>query len=254
MSRLRPQEQETQRELGHKPPERIANSQALNLLRIRDAERVQKRLDELSFRIRLTDGFWGPYPECVLLTFKKTNALPVDDVLDEPTVALLFSQTARRAASTQTDCSDHKEAMYPAPPGATLNPLNRPDGKRIQERLAELGYYEGDGSGIWGEATLTALRNFKAMNEISTGEDWDAGIEKALFSQKQVHASKTIVGKWAKDLDSCRRSPHAIEIGGRSSDEAIPYVHFSNYSGKDTRGRQRPHAKVMLKPGVQSLV
>src|SRR5262249_12333419 len=73
-------------------------------------------------------------------------------------------------------------------PAAGLNPLNRADGQRIQQRLTQLGYYTGRGDGAWGAASRTALRGFKAANGLSADEEWNAMAEAVLFDGHAVHA------------------------------------------------------------------
>jgi peptidoglycan hydrolase-like protein with peptidoglycan-binding domain len=69
-----------------------------------------------------------------------------------------------------------------------MNPLNRVDGQRIQQRLADLGYYSGRGDGGWDNAARAALRRFKAANGLGNTEAWDAPAEAVLFDEQAVRA------------------------------------------------------------------
>ena len=81
------------------------------------------------------------------------------------------------------------QTAYPPPLGARMNPLNREDAERIQRRLAELGYYAGSDDGVWGAASRSALRGFKAMNALADDDEWDAATEQALHAVQALHAS-----------------------------------------------------------------
>jgi len=161
---------------------------SLALLRADVALRVQRRLNDLGYAIAV-DGTWGPASRAALRRFKKANGLLGNDAFDAETVTRLFSMSAVVAAAGQhDDASAAIETVYPPPPAADMNPLNRADGQRIQQRLAELGYYTGRGDGAWDAAARAALRKFRAANGLGNNEDWDAPAETVLFDEQAVRA------------------------------------------------------------------
>jgi peptidoglycan hydrolase-like protein with peptidoglycan-binding domain len=163
---------------------------ALALLRADVAVRVQRRLNDLGYTIAPLDGTWGTMSRGALRRFKKANGLLVNDAFDAETVTRLFSTAAVTAAAAgpSDDETATIETIYPPPPAAGLNPLNRADGQRVQQRLMELGYYPGRGDGSWGAASRTALRSFKAANGLPADEEWNAMAEAVLFDEHAVHA------------------------------------------------------------------
>jgi peptidoglycan hydrolase-like protein with peptidoglycan-binding domain len=169
---------------------------SLALLRADVAMRVQRRLNELGYTISPADGTWGTMSRNALRRFKEANGLLGNDAFDAETVTRLFSTSAvTAAASGQTD--DHAAAIetaYPPPPSAGMNPLNRTDGQRIQQRLAELGYYSGRGDGLWGAASRAALRSFKLGNGLPDDDEWNAMAEAVLFDEQAVRAGDAAVG------------------------------------------------------------
>jgi peptidoglycan hydrolase-like protein with peptidoglycan-binding domain len=169
-------------------------SPSLALLRADVALRVQRRLNDLGYAIAV-DGTWGPGSRAALSRFKKANGLLGNDAFDAETVTRLFSTSAvAAAAGRHDDTTATIETVYPPPPAADMNPLNRADGQRIQQRLAQLGYYNGRGDGAWDTAARGALRKFKAANGLGNNEDWNASAETVLFDEQAVRAADAGAG------------------------------------------------------------
>jgi peptidoglycan hydrolase-like protein with peptidoglycan-binding domain len=163
-------------------------SPSLALLRADVATRVQRRLSDLGYAIAV-DGTWGIGSRAALRRFKKANGLLGNDAFDAETVVRLFSTLAVAAPMSQRDDEIATvETTYPPPPLADINPLNRADGQRIQQRLAALGYYNGRGEGAWDNAARVALRKFKAANGLGNNENWDASAETVLFDEQAARA------------------------------------------------------------------
>jgi peptidoglycan hydrolase-like protein with peptidoglycan-binding domain len=162
---------------------------SLALMRAGVATRVQRRLNDLGYTTAV-DGTWGTGSRAALRRFKKTNGLLENDAFDAETVTRLFSTSAVAAPAGQRDDTTAAiETVYPPPRGADMNPLNRADGQRIQQRLAQLGYYTGRGDGAWDTAARAALRKFKAANGVRNSEDWDGQVEAVLFDEQAVRAT-----------------------------------------------------------------
>jgi peptidoglycan hydrolase-like protein with peptidoglycan-binding domain len=161
---------------------------SLALLRADVAMRVQRRLNDLGYTIAPVDGTWGSGSRAALRRFKKANGLLGNDAFDAETVTRLFSASAvtAAAAGSRADETTAAETVYPPPAAADMNPLNRADGQRIQQRLADLGYYSGRGDGDWDNALRAALRRFKAANGLGNTDEWDAPVEAVLFDEQAV--------------------------------------------------------------------
>jgi peptidoglycan hydrolase-like protein with peptidoglycan-binding domain len=169
---------------------------SLALLRADVAMRVQQRLNNLGYTISPVDGTWGTMSRNALRRFKQANGLLGNDAFDAETVTRLFSTSAvTAAASGQRDDGEATiETAYPPPPAAGMNPLNRADGQRIQQRLTELGYYTGRGDGAWGVASHSALRSFKVANGLPNDDEWNAMAEAVLFDEQAARAADAAVG------------------------------------------------------------
>jgi peptidoglycan hydrolase-like protein with peptidoglycan-binding domain len=168
----------------------LIKTPSLVLLRPDAATRVQERLNELGYAVKPADGTWGPSSRNALRRFKEANTLLWNDGFDIETVARLFSASALRAPPPASPKSDITfETAYPPPPGATMNPLNRTDAQRIQRRLAVLGYYGGNGDGLWGVTARRALRAFKTANDLADDDDWDSITESVLNEEQAIRVS-----------------------------------------------------------------
>ncbi|MBV8754804.1 MAG: peptidoglycan-binding protein [Hyphomicrobiales bacterium] len=162
---------------------------SLALMRADVATRVQRRLNDLGYSIAV-DGTWGTGSRAALRRFKRANGLLGNDAFDAESVTRLFSTSAVAAAGQHDDATAAIETIYPPPRDADMNPLNRAEGQRIQQRLAQLGYYNGRGDGAWDTAARIALRKFKAANGLGNNEDWDGPVEAALFDEQAVRATE----------------------------------------------------------------
>ncbi len=67
---------------------------------------------------------------------------------------------------------------------SSLNLLLTPDATKVQQRLAELGYFGHTPNGIWGPQSRRALREFKSANALPQDDGWDAGTQARLFSDQ----------------------------------------------------------------------
>lgn len=208
---------------------------SLMLLHAYVAARVQKRLNELGYTNTAPDGSWGPMSRSALRRFKQANGLLWDDALDRETAARLFSMAAVSATSGPVSQPDDGaqpfETAYPPPPGAKLNPLNRPDSEWIQQRLADLGYYEGDIDGLWGIAARGALHEFKTTNHLSGDDEWDAATELALKSDGAVRALDSFAARWPTRSLFCAAAPVVADDGTArtsGSENAKSFAELSN--------------------------
>jgi hypothetical protein len=105
------------------------------------------------------------------------------------------------------------EALKPTKP--ELNPQNPSDAIWVQARLADLGYFAGSRSGVWGPVSRRALRDFKTMNGLEEDDRWDRETEQRLSSKQVLPAAETFIGGWAEDVDQCRNgAPLLIGVRG----------------------------------------
>jgi hypothetical protein len=198
----------------------------MDLLNFDDAMRVQGRLNELGYLKGKANGVWGPQSRRALLAFKVANGLGPYDNFDSTVAGRLFSTSVIRASSESaaTFRGEASETTYPAPSGATLNPLNKADGLKIHSKLRELGFYKGKNDTVWSGASRVALRDFKWKNGFGSDDVWDGTTEQRLFQaapelpkQDPREAFPAAIGGiWSVDTRACPR--------GEGGTDAIPLV------------------------------
>jgi hypothetical protein len=147
-----------------------------------------------------------------------------------PLDAFPFEQAPSARQWTQT-----REAALAPPPGTERDSVSRFDARLVQARLHELGYYSGNGGGVWGAASRNALRDFKSMNGLQDDDKWDKETEQRLLSRQSIHAASTFVGGWAPDAGTC---PGRADTGARNMTR-VSQEFWSTFSfpGIDTRSR-----------------
>src|SRR5262249_11042544 len=112
--------------------------------------------------------------------------VPAAGVLDIGTDDPTRSDSASRPEPPRT-----REAAIPSPAAPERDPLRRSDAIEIQGRLRDLGYYPGEGDGVWGAASRNALRDFKSLNGLQHDDRWDRQTEERLWSSRNIAATST---------------------------------------------------------------
>jgi hypothetical protein len=105
--------------------------------------------------------------------------------------------------------------ILPPPPKSPAQAAGRDllvsgQARAVQRRLAELGHFSGEPTGIWGPISRTALRSFKDANDLPSDAGWDVATEQALF-RVDARRPEPFVGRWATDVKAC--SPKAGKGG-----------------------------------------
>jgi peptidoglycan hydrolase-like protein with peptidoglycan-binding domain len=191
------------------PPETLQlEPQVLNLVNMDAAAQVQRRLQERGFFVGIVDGVWGPKSRLALRDFKIQNRLGSDDSWDLRTQLALFDDRYRVASvgyvpPDPTISTDGLYQHFAPSPGTALHPLNPQDARVIQGKLFELGYYRKQGDGIWGEASRSALQDFRVANELPIDDTWDSKVETLLVTGRAIPVTQTPFGQWAKIGTSC---------------------------------------------------
>jgi hypothetical protein len=118
---------------------------------------------------------------------------------------------------------------------AAFDLLRAEDATRVQQRLADLGFFLGAPNGIWGQRSRQALREFKSVNGLPADDHWNAITQARLFAldaqraarragpqpaemarapqQASVPVTEAFVGNWASDAAECRASGVGIQVG-----------------------------------------
>jgi peptidoglycan hydrolase-like protein with peptidoglycan-binding domain len=206
----------------------------LDLLRIEDATKVQRRLADLRFFAGNPDGIWSRRSRRALCEFKAKNGLTRDDAWDGPTEAQLLGQDAMKndvidVKSGQVNVPDCKETSYPSAAGTAMNQLNPNVAIWLQSRLADHGFdVGGKADGIWGNLSRKAFREFKMRNGLAEDQMVDAETERSLTAE-------SFIGAWANNDADCRLAP--IQITWRDAKSKLAICNFKSIRREDSGWR-----------------
>ena len=173
---------------------------------------AQQRLKGIGFFSGDCTGDYGDLTALAVEQFQKANALPVSGSLDLATCGVLYS------LDLQGPKLDH------------LEPGERGDHVRaLQEKLAELGYYAGELSGVFDTDTQTALCLFRIANRQTVDASDEIDAENAVLRSEAGNAF----------LDSRREANSEAAQGivdtaeamlGQSFDAGNPSARFPGFS------------------------
>lgn len=247
-----------------RPEEPQLAPQVLDIVDLDAAAQVQRRLQERGYFLGIVDGVWGPKSRIALRDFKIQNGLGADDSWDLRTQLALFDDRYRVASigyvpPDPTVSTDGLYQPFAPTPGTTLHPLNPRDAQVIQGKLLELGYYRKQGDGIWGEASRSALQDFRLANGLPADDVWDSSVQSLLTSSRATPATETPFGQWAKIGTSCTdpSNPGRLSISAKEivAGRGICRIEQSLARSRDvwlgsavcSRGGQEATARVVLR-------
>lgn len=162
-----------------------------------DVEDIQKRLKDLGLFNEEVTGYFGPKTEAAILAFQDASGIKADGIVGRKT----------------------KEALQTAVKSESLVPGMKGDGvEKLQNRLKDLGYFDGDVTGLYGQITEKAVAYFQRLNKLA--EDGIAGRK----TQSAVYAKDAKTEKEAKrSLKYTDVSQQSAE-GQEKCDELIEYA------------------------------
>jgi len=125
-------------------------------------EDLQNALKELGFLSGKVDGKYGVQTKNAVAAFQKSNELPESGTADPKTQQTLFEKSVLNSRGKR---------MYVKTIGAVAQVNVRRDDrgtqvKTIQNRLKELGYYKGAADGVFGLATVNAVKALQRAHHI----------------------------------------------------------------------------------------
>ena len=122
---------------------------------------AQSKLASMGFYSGPVDGIMGAETRLAVERYQASRGLATDGILGGATLATLRSDTgpAPRVAV----------APPPPPPPPRAVPISDTTTVRtVQNRLKQLGYYDGPADGVWGPGTQVALERFENAKGLRT--------------------------------------------------------------------------------------
>ncbi len=145
---------------------------------------LQRRLKDLGYYSGAVDGSYGRETENAIMRFQRARGLKADGVAGHETLAALYS-TSSTAAPTRSSGtpSPTATAVISSTGYVTLREGSTGDAvRKLQTRLKSLGYYSGSVDGTYGNATVTAVRNFQSSTNLRVDGVAGPATQRKLFS------------------------------------------------------------------------
>ena len=151
-----------------------------------DVSDLQARLTELGYYTGAIDGRYASGTQTAVQEFQERNGLTADGIAGRQTQDLLYSGSAQPKYVTVSASGDAEEYLL------LKQGTSGVEVRKLQGRLAELGYYAGGVDGIYGETTASAVKAFQRANGLSG--DGQAGVQtqSKLYSSSARYASSPI--------------------------------------------------------------
>ena len=151
-----------------------------------DVSDLQARLTELGYYTGAINGRYASGTQTAVQEFQERNGLTADGIAGRQTQDLLYSGSAQPKYVTVSASGDAEEYLL------LKQGTSGVEVRKLQGRLAELGYYAGGVDGIYGETTASAVKAFQRANGLSG--DGQAGVQtqSKLYSSSARYASSPV--------------------------------------------------------------
>lgn len=172
-----------------------------------EVKEMQSRLKELGYYGGEVDGQFGSGTRAAVESFQRQHGIEADGVAGETTLTRLYSAQAQGFVATPTPS--------PTPESATLSGGAQGEAvKRLQQRLADLGFYTGKIDGDYGKGTRSAVTAFQRQHGLEADGIAGEKTQRMLYSDqaKQFTATPTpeAIQVMAGDLPLLVNKDHPI--------------------------------------------
>ena len=124
---------------------------------------LQEALIELGFLSGTADGVFGAGTQTAVMALQKMNEYPETGVVDQNLQAHIYSGTPKNAKGVKTD-------VKTLPPLTGINIYLNDRGqlvRDVQTKLKELGYYDGEISGVYDTKTRSAVTSYQKASGLT---------------------------------------------------------------------------------------
>jgi peptidoglycan hydrolase-like protein with peptidoglycan-binding domain len=145
----------------------------------------QERLKELGYYSGSLDGKFASGTQSAVLAFQQSNGLTGDGIAGRATQDKLYSSNAKTAKVTVASAKTSAYALLKVGSQGTSV-------RKLQVRLAELGYYSGGADGIYGTSTESAVKAFQRNNGLSGDGQAGEQTQKKLYGSSAKSAPRPV--------------------------------------------------------------
>lgn len=159
--------------------------------------KLQNRLTELGFYNDMVTGYFGEATQAAYKKFQKAAGVTIDGIAGKSDLEILYSDNAPKAsASTKkkksSDTEENGEKEEKQESDERLYKLGDSGDEiaKAQSKLSELGYYDAEATGYFGEVTQESVLAFQRANNITDSGAIGEETWAALFSGSAVKNEK----------------------------------------------------------------
>lgn len=147
---------------------------------------LQSALAELGYlEEEDVDGKFGSKTEDALKVFQKRNGFTQDGIASQDLQLKLYEDTPK-------DTRGYRQYVRTVPPvaGAVIREKSKGEPvTKLQTRLRELGYYEGETTGVCDENTVAAIKLFEGKHGLVADGEMNAADQQVLYGATAMAAS-----------------------------------------------------------------
>ncbi|MGN0774106.1 MAG: peptidoglycan-binding protein [Candidatus Ventricola sp.] len=151
-----------------------------------DVSDLQARLTELGYYTGAIDGRYASATQAAVQEFQEHNGLTADGIAGRQTQDLLYGSSAQPKNFIVSASSADEEYLL-----LKLG-TSGVEVRKLQARLAELGYYAGGVDGVYGETTASAVKAFQRANGLSGDGQAGAQTQSKLYANTARYASSPV--------------------------------------------------------------
>lgn len=158
-----------------------------------EVEKIQTRLTELGYYTGAIDGNFGDATEAAYRAFQEAAGLTVDGIAGSDREVLYSDDApmAPKAEETTEPATEEATEAEEATEETNSNEFKSGDEndsvKDIQTQLAQLGYFDVDPTGFYGDYTTQSVINFQLVNDLEATGVVDQATYDLLFSGNAVY-------------------------------------------------------------------
>ena len=151
-----------------------------------DVSDLQARLMELGYYVGNIDGRYASATVDAVRDFQSRHGLTADGIAGRQTQDALYSGAAMPKYVSVQDAATQEEYLL------LKQGVSGLEVRKLQGRLAELGYYAGGVDGIYGESTADAVKAFQRNNGLSGDGQAGAQTQSKLYSTSARYANHPV--------------------------------------------------------------
>ena len=149
-----------------------------------DVSDLQARLTELGYYTGTIDGKYSTGTQSAVTEFQSRNGLTADGIAGRATQDKLYSASAQPKTVSASAADSGYTLLKEGASGL--------DVRKLQGRLAELGYYAGGVDGIYGSTTTSAVKAFQRANGLSGDGQAGSQTQTKLYSANAKYAASPV--------------------------------------------------------------